>query len=108
MGKEASVAYFTAETKKCACSLFAEEEQDHCCDDTQELIKLVDSQKTLSAFQLHFPNLIVLGELYHKMQDIRSASPVHFSADKGEAGPPPKILYKVHCSFVFYDKINLA
>lgn len=47
MDQEASVSYFTAETKKCACSLFAGEKNNYC-NDEQDHIQLEDSHKTLS------------------------------------------------------------
>lgn len=107
MGREASVAYFTSESKKCACSLFMEE-KDNCCDDTSELLKLEDSQKTLSAFELPVPMLALLGQLYSKAPGSSIKTPDHLRATRGEAQPPPKILYKIHCSLVFYDKKSIA
>ena len=94
MGREASVAYFTSESKKCACSLFMEE-RDNCCDDTSELLKLEDSQKTLSAFELPVPVLALLGELYGKAPGISISTPDHLRAIREEAQPPPRILYAI-------------
>jgi hypothetical protein len=102
LGREASVAYFTAESKKCACSLFAKD--DHgCCDDKQELLKLDLSQKNIPQFQLALPDFSFVGELYSGLNAVRDDSPGSFWWRTDDAQPPPKLLYKVHCSFVFYD-----
>ena len=107
MGREASVSYFTAESDKCACSLFAAE-KDRCCDDKQDLVKLEDSQKTLTSFQLSSPALLLLGQLYLALplSELRHAT--LFSSYPAEAQPPPKDLFEFYCSFVFYDKKMLA
>src|SRR5687768_5998860 len=54
MGREASVVFFSAEAKKCACSLYAEE-KDTCCDEKQELLRLDDEQKLFSNFTIPTP-----------------------------------------------------
>jgi hypothetical protein len=107
MGREASVAYFTSESKKCVCSLFLDE-KDNCCDDTSELLKLEDSQKNLSAFELPLPMLALLGQIYSNAQGSVVKTSDHRRAIRGEAKPPPRILYKIHCSLVFYDKKSIA
>ena len=107
MGREASVVYFTSESKKCVCSKFVEEGEG-CCDDQQDLLKLEDSQKNLSSFVLPSPDLALLGDLYSP-EGIGKTDPVGaFAAPSTESPPPSKILYKIHCSFVFYDKSSIA
>lgn len=98
-GREASIAYFTAEAHQCGCSISADEDAT-CCDDRQDLLRIDDSQTSLSMYQLSPPVLAFLGALYRfSCEQIRG--PVnHRPALKAQ--PPPKILYKVFCSFVFY------
>lgn len=101
-GREASVTYFSAEADPCACSLFAEGE-DHCCDNTRDLLKLENSQKTFSFFKLTVPTLSVVGDLYTLppvTEGTASASVQHFDTAHQ---PPPKVLFKLYCSFVLYD-----
>lgn len=108
MGSEASVAYFTAEPEKCACSLFADQE-DHCCSDSRDLVKLENSQKHLSTFKLPVPALTFIGELYWHVPLVSpdGASPL-LPPVNADAQIPPKILFKLHCSFVFYEANTLA
>jgi len=109
MGREASVSYFSSSAQKCPCSLFAKEKEgDHCCHDKHDLLKLRDSQKILSAFQLNLPLWALLGELYNFPSQVLYRAPTSFSDISGHNLPPPKILYKIHCSFVFYDIKSLA
>jgi hypothetical protein len=103
MGKEASVAYFTAESKDWACSI-PPGEGNHCCHDKQELVKLEDSQKTLSNLQLSSPTLTLLGALYNVSRGWHAPLAIHFSAYAERAQPPPTVLFRLHCSFVFYDE----
>ena len=107
MGREASVAYFTTESEKCLCSVF-DEKDDHCCDDKQDLLRLEDSQKTLPAFQLPLPAMTFIGALYDTSPHSQVESTMHFSPYPKEAQPPPKVLFELYCSFVFYDRKTLA
>ena len=106
MGREASVSYFTAESKKCPCSLFAKEKDD-CCDDQHDLLKLEDTQKNLQAFALSLPSLTLLGTIYD-LQFSPGQATVSMSPVPEDAMPPPKVLFKIHCSYVFYDEMQIA
>jgi hypothetical protein len=63
MGREASVSFFTTESKKCGCSTYAEE-KDHCCHDTQDLLKLDKEQKAISKLSLNVPEWLLLEKIY--------------------------------------------
>lgn len=102
MGREASVAYFTSAAKKCSCSLFGKE-KDTCCDDEEGLIKLEDSQKTLPTFVFSAPARVILGVIYSLNPPVQSGT-VLSEQYIFDILVPPKILFKIHCSFVFYDK----
>ena len=107
MGREASVTYFASSPQKCPCSLFAKE-KDNCCKDEHELLKLEDSQKTLPSFSLSVPVLTLLGDIYSHVllpEDNETASIGDSPADEQ---PPPKILFKIYCSYVFYDAKSIA
>ena len=108
MGREASVSYFTSEAPRCACSLFASE-KDNCCDDEHELLKLEDCQKSLSAFVLNIPSLVFLGDIITSNVVFPGNIALHPRLyDSVEGLPPPKTLFKFHCSYVFYDDGLLA
>jgi hypothetical protein len=102
MGRKASVAYFTAETPKCACARFAGE-KDTCCDDEHELIKLQDSQNAIPVFILSAPALIELRDLFQTEVITKNGLDV-FSEFSTVSHSPPRSLFKLHCSFVFYDR----
>jgi hypothetical protein len=106
MGREASIAYFTAEAHQCACSIFAKDD-DFCCDDRQDLLKIDDSQKSLSTYQLSSPALTLLGALYHISSSEGTGAPVS-TLFALRPQPPPKVLYKVFCSFVFYEEGSIV
>ena len=101
MGTEASVSFFTAEAEECACSLSGLENTS-CCSDKQGLLKLEDSQKNLSFFQMSVPVLGLLGKIY-----TRSFDPGKEISRAGvDASDPPPLqptLYQLYCKYVFYD-----
>jgi hypothetical protein len=107
MGREASVAYFTSEVKKCACS-GSIEEAEGCCNDEHDLLKLEDSQKTFSSFVLPLPDLTPLGDIYTPYVTSKIDPAGAFAAFSAESPPLRKVLYKIHCSFVFYEDSSVA
>jgi hypothetical protein len=107
MGREASVTYFASGLHKCPCSLFAKE-KDNCCKDEHELIKLEDSQKNLPAFSLSLPALTLLGEIYSQASISDHNDVASFEHSPADEQPPPKILFKIYCSYVFYDAKSIA
>src|SRR5688500_15784674 len=63
MGREASVTFFSAESKKCACSLFSTE-KDSCCDDEHEVLRVENDHQHVTAYTIHLPQLYILEDLY--------------------------------------------
>jgi hypothetical protein len=108
MGREASVAFFSTETKKCPCSLYATE-KNSCCDDEHELIKLDNEQKSISVFSMAVPKWFVLEELYTAQLIAMRFSDVNYPNEEPAAEIPPKVpLWKSNCSLVLYDEEWIA
>jgi hypothetical protein len=108
MGREASVVFFSAEAKKCPCSIHAPE-KNSCCDDEHELIRLENEQKVISNFSLAVPQWFVLEKLYtlQCIADVQSEQLLQ--ADWTAEQLPPKIpLWKTNCSPLFYDGEMIA
>jgi hypothetical protein len=102
MGREASVTFFSSEAKKCPCSLFASE-QNNCCDDAHELVKIENEQKIISGLSLALPVWFELEKLY-TARLVAGDTSLSGSADFVNDPSPPRVpLFKIHCSFVFYD-----
>ncbi|MFZ6009099.1 MAG: HYC_CC_PP family protein [Bacteroidota bacterium] len=103
MGRKASVTYFTSESKKCPCSCYRQESAS-CCDNEHDLIRIKDEQKIIPAFSLNIRELFQLEELYVRQYlAYLSPEPSVTAVDNQHAAPPGVALFKVHCSFVFYD-----
>lgn len=102
MGREASVSYFTSESRKCACSLFSAEKES-CCEDEHEVVRIEDDHTFFLGFEFSIPELPELDDLYtRQFLAVFVSNKVGFP-DTSDA-PPPKIpLYTFHCSLVFYD-----
>ena len=102
MGREASIALFTTEAEKCACSVYAGE-KDTCCDDDHELIRLEGEQKIISTFTLSSPQFFSLDELYTKTCVASGAEPRDWIHPVDDARQPKVPRWKMHCSLVLYD-----
>ena len=102
MGREKSTKIFSYEAKKCPCNLFFPENSD-CCDDEHQLLIIDDSQSQSVAFVPATPDFFEIGNLYEEraLQVIAHASTQYINVD---FSPPPKEpLFKINCSYVFYD-----
>jgi hypothetical protein len=101
MGREASVQFFKAETTPCACPVYVQED-DSCCNDKHELLKIEGDQKTFSTFTVGLP-VWKIERIYTERffaRDIVLENIGRFEQLKSQ----PKIpLWKAHKSFVFYD-----
>jgi hypothetical protein len=102
MGREASVTFFSSETKKCPCSRFAAE-RNNCCDDSHELVKIDNEQKVISIFSLVLPVWFELEKLYtaQLVAAVRSSSGPAYAVT--DPLPPKAPRFKIYCSFIFYD-----
>lgn len=100
MGREASVAFFTNQPANCDCPRASE--NDSCCDDKHELLKVDDSRKIISQFQLASPVLSIVRDMQPLSALIQSTH--GFSSEISEMPNSPVALYKVYCTYVFYDE----
>lgn len=105
MGREASVVFFSAEAKKCACSSYALE-KDTCCDEKQELLRIDDEQKLFSNFTVPAPNWKL--ERVIAEQFVKSELTKADATNKDEVLIEPVPLWKSHCSLVLYDDEHAA
>jgi hypothetical protein len=102
MGRESSVQFFTAESKKCPCSVYAEE-RDSCCDDEHELLKIDDDHRTIAKASLSIPVWKIERIFTDRLlTDLVFSLEVSLIEQQSEI--PPKIpLWKAHNCYVFYD-----
>ena len=103
MGREASIALFTTEAEKCACSIYAGE-KDTCCDDDHELIRLEGEQKIISTFTLSSPQFFYVDELYTETFVALSEGKRDWVHPADDARQPKVPRWKMHCSLVLYDE----
>lgn len=102
MGREKSTKVFSFESKKCPCGVFLPENSD-CCKDKHELLIVDDSQTQTLSVASPTPNFFEIGEINQAEPDqvFAYASKQYIKPD---FSPPPKEpLFKINCSFVFYD-----
>lgn len=101
MGREASVVFFSADAKKCPCSLFSGA-RDSCCDDAHELVKIEDEQQSVPVLSVVLPVWFELEKLY-TAQLVATATPSRPSFRITDPSPSKVPRFKIYCSFVFYD-----
>lgn len=103
MGRKASVTFFTVESQKCACSLFAGE-KDSCCDDEHDLIRLENEQKTVASISLDLPQMVQLGDISASWLLQTTLAEITNPVVEQYLSPPPKVpLYKSQHRLIFYD-----
>lgn len=102
MGREKSTNIFSFESEKCPCSLFLPE-NNGCCDDKHEVLIVDDSQTTTVNFACVAPDFFEIGSVLNaKPEQIFAYTSMQFT--RANISPPPKEpLFKINCSFVFYD-----
>ena len=102
MGREKSTKVFSYESKKCPCSAFLPENND-CCKDKHELLIVDDSQTQTVSLAPPTPEFFQIGETY-QVQSEQTFAYASTQYIKPDFSPPPKEpLFKINCSFVFYD-----
>jgi len=102
MGREKSTKIFSFESRKCPCSAFWPENND-CCKDHHELLIVDDSQTQTTSLVPFAPVYFEIGQIFREEvgQKIAYASTQYIKQD---FSPPPKEqLFKINCSYVFYE-----
>ena len=102
MGREKSTKVFSFESEKCPCSLFLAD-NNPCCDDEQEVLVVDDSQTLATSLAPTTPEFFSLGNIINiKPNEIFAYTSTQFLIE--DFSPPPKEpLFKINCSFVFYE-----
>lgn len=102
MGREKSTKVFSFESKKCPCSAFLPANND-CCDDKHELLIVDDFQTQALSLAPPVPDFFHIGETY-SIQPEQTFAYASTQYIKPVFSPPPReSLFKINCSFVFYD-----
>ncbi|HET9053510.1 MAG TPA: hypothetical protein VFM90_05015 [Cyclobacteriaceae bacterium] len=102
MGREKSTKVFSFESKKCPCSDFLPEKND-CCADRQELLIVDDFQTQTLSLSSPTPDFFPIGETYQKQPEFIFAYASTQYSNSDFSPPPKEPLFKINCSFVFYD-----
>jgi hypothetical protein len=102
MGREASVQFFTSETKKCPCSLYAKEKSS-CCDDEHEVIRIDDEQKTIAGISAPLPIWKIERIFTERLLTFTISSSTFDVCDESQKSPPKVPIWKANSSYVFYE-----
>jgi hypothetical protein len=102
MGREASVQFFTAESRKCPCSVYAKEKST-CCDDEHELLRIDDDQRTISGVSNPLPVWKVERIFTERLLTYTVISPTSGQVEEAEKSPPKLPIWKANKSYVFYE-----
>ncbi len=108
MGRVNSSAFFSFESDKCVCDLFATQSAKSCCDDEVTLVKIDNDQSLSSALTLN-PEFFTLWENdFFLAEENASDGEYNFytSRDKPPGWDVP--LFVQHCSLILYGDSDLA
>ena len=108
MGRVNSSAFFSFESKKCVCELFASRNDKSCCDDEVNLIKIDDDQ-SVSVPLTVTPDFFFLAELTFSLVEESIAQPGSYFLITHDKPPGNRVpLFVQHCSLIFYSDSDLA
>jgi len=107
MGRVKSSSFFSFDSEKCFCSLFAFPASKSCCDDESTLIKIEDDQALAWTVSVT-PEFYSIYELTLPVSDNNSevSRPVTIE-DNGPPGNPTPLFVK-HCSLILYSEESIA
>lgn len=103
MGREKSTKVFSFESKKCPCSAFLPQ-NNGCCEDEHELLIVDDFQTTAPSLAPPTADFFVIEEIRQPDIEIEIAYTSTRLIQQDFAPPPKEPLFKINCSFVFYDE----
>jgi hypothetical protein len=107
MGRVNSSAYFSFESQKCACDLFADRDLESCCDDELALIKIKDDHSASGVVSVS-PEFFTICDLTVPVQDEAPVAGMPATALE-EAPPGDSVpLFVKHCSLIFFDDGRIA
>ncbi|MBX2954772.1 MAG: hypothetical protein KF846_01355 [Cyclobacteriaceae bacterium] len=106
MGRAKSAEIFSFEAKKCACSRIIPENSG-CCQDEHEIIKVDDNQSFAGSLVLDAPALFSIRTVNDQLESVSIIDKTSINTYLDNYIPPPEALFKVNCSFLFYDGHNL-
>lgn len=102
MGRAKSAEIFIFEAKKCACSRSIPDNSG-CCKDEHEIIKVDDNQLFTNLLVLDSPSLFSIRTVTDNARLILKIDIASIHTLLADYIPPPEALFKVNCSFLFYD-----
>ena len=108
MGRVNSSAFFSFESKKCVCELFASRNDKSCCDDEIDLIKIDDDQSVSAPLSVT-PEFFCMGDLtFSQVEETIAQHGACFliTHDKPPGDGVP--LFVQHCSLILYSDSHLA
>jgi hypothetical protein len=107
MGRVKSSAFFSFDTQKCACALFAKPTSKSCCNDEHTLIAIEDDHSASTSLSVT-PEFFAISDLgYSQPNDEVDHSPGATSVE--DSPPMPDIpLFLRHCSLILFDEESIA
>lgn len=107
MGRVNSSAFFSFDSEKCACAIFATPGSDSCCDDEFALIKIEDDHSASGIISVS-PEFFAICDLVAPSvkETVVTGIPVaaSFEAPPGHSVP----LFVKHCSLILFDDGRIA
>ncbi|MBL7839897.1 MAG: hypothetical protein JNJ75_07150 [Cyclobacteriaceae bacterium] len=103
MGREKSTKVFSFESKKCPCSAFLPQ-NNGCCEDEHELLIVDDFQTPAPSLAPPVADFFMIEEILKLDTKVEIAYTSTRFIQQDFAPPPKEPLFKINCSFVFYDE----
>ena len=107
MGRVNSSSFFSFDSEKCACALFARDGADSCCDDEFALIKIKDDHSASGVVSVS-PEFFAICDL--AVPSIKETLVVGIPTTASDEAPPGYHvpLFVKHCSLILFDDGRIA
>jgi hypothetical protein len=107
MGRVNSSAFFSFESQKCACELFADRDSEACCDDEHALITIEDDHSASVVVSVS-PEFFAICDL--TVPALEEVVAVGGTASPFNEAPPGYSvpLFVKHCSLILFDDGRIA
>jgi hypothetical protein len=108
MDRKYNSSLFTFDGKPCVCSLNSKGTGKSCCADEHEVIKIEDDQSQGKIISTQTPHFFEIGLLYMDVANPGILANNVILPHSEDDPPPLRLIFKLNCSFVFYDDKLLA
>jgi hypothetical protein len=107
MGRVNSSTFFSFDSQKCACALFATPTSKSCCNDEHTLIAIEDDHSASTSVSVT-PEFFAISDLTFSLPTDQDDLNLRDSSIDDDPPAPDVPLFLRHCSMILFDEESIA